>query len=89
MLKYLLASPAALIDDAHDMTDKLGKISVGQDAIRRLNEINATVNQLRPRVDALDGLPTDSDELRPYVDDIEAIMQLSDDVSHVTLNSVY
>ena len=61
----------------------MGDVSVGQDAIRRLQEINATVNELRPRVDALDGLPSDNDDLQPYIDEIEQLLKFSDDVSDV------
>ena len=45
-------------DAIRAMNDQLGEVSVGQDAIRRLNAINDTVNRLRPEVDALEDVNT-------------------------------
>ena len=63
------------------MADNLDDISVGQDAIRRLEAINASVIALHPRVDDMGNVPPDKAMLQPLKDDLKDVMDLSKDVS--------
>jgi len=63
------------------MIRDLNSISVGVLAMRRLERINNTVNQLRPVVDRLTGTPTDPSSLDPIKQDLDSVQRLADSVN--------
>jgi laminin alpha 3/5 len=79
---HLLVDDIELLQrNVTSMTRELHNISVGVLAMRRLDEINATVIELRPRVDRLTSAPTDLTSLEPLKHDLASVQRLADDVS--------
>ena len=77
-----------LVDDSEELERnlsstirELNSISVGVLAMRRLERINSTIAELRPRVDRLTGTPTDPASLDPIKNDLESVQRYSDSVN--------